>query len=142
MTQCLGFTENIQCKHISGKIMSLKAIMEYFLLHLNIWRLNKHYGDLETLLANTGCIFDIIGCSESWQNDRSHQRSCQMWFLSLVLTGRKRKSSHAIFTIYSPRLVCSKLESFEKSLYPVMRNLYLYNGSGGERRFSIPKFAA
>ena len=46
--------------------------MYHLLLHLNIRSLNKHHSDLASLLSNSRCHFDVIGCRETWLNDFSY----------------------------------------------------------------------
>ncbi|KAM9816277.1 uncharacterized protein ACBT44_010682 [Syngnathus typhle] len=70
---CIDYHRNMNCnQYIPGQLKQLTNINNCSFLHLNIWSLNKHHDDLVTLLTNTGCSFDVIGCSETWLNDRSY----------------------------------------------------------------------
>ncbi len=61
------------CKYYAPEeLKCLNNPNKYSLLHLNIRSLNKHHSDLVTFLSNLGCSFDVIGCSETWLNDRSY----------------------------------------------------------------------
>lgn len=73
VTQWIDYHRNISCnQYIPEQLKHLTNINNCSFLHLNIRSLNKHHDDLVTLLTNTGCNFDVIGCSETWLNDRSY----------------------------------------------------------------------
>ncbi len=70
--ECCFGGGNIKCKrYVPEQLNSLNTESKFSLMHLNIRSLSKHYNDLVSLLSTTGCKFDIIGCSETWLNDKS-----------------------------------------------------------------------
>ncbi len=65
LQQCINFDGNLSCKYYAPEeLKCLNNPNKYSLLHLNIRSLNKHHSDLVTFLSNSGCSFDVIGCSD------------------------------------------------------------------------------
>lgn len=64
--------EKLNCKcYTSDKLQYIKTkITTHTLLHLNTRSLNKHHDELQSLLASLGHRFDVIGCSETWINEK------------------------------------------------------------------------
>lgn len=50
---------------------TLCACVPLSILHLNIRSVNKHHDEQESLISHKGYCFNIIGCSETWLNDKS-----------------------------------------------------------------------
>lgn len=61
---CINYSP-VQVKHISNN-------KTFSSLHLNIRSLQKHHDELVSLLTITNYGFDVVGCSETWLNERSH----------------------------------------------------------------------
>ncbi len=45
---------------------------KYSFLHLNIRSLSRHHSDLASLFSNSGCHFNVVGCTESWLSNFSY----------------------------------------------------------------------
>ena len=60
---------NIICEDYFPEDLKQIDDSELSLMHLNIRSIKKHHDDLISLLASTGCNFDIIGCTETWMNE-------------------------------------------------------------------------
>lgn len=70
---CIDVANNITCKYYDPEhVKCLNTVNNFSFLHLNIRSLNKHHDELASLLSNTGCCFNIIGCSETWLNKKSY----------------------------------------------------------------------
>ena len=71
--RCLDISSNVACKnYFPDQLKCLYNSNKFSLLHLNIRSLNKHHDDLVALLHTLQCNFNIIGCTETWLNDKSY----------------------------------------------------------------------
>ena len=70
---CLYNEGKLNCRgFLPDQLKQLNHDNNFSLLHLNIRSLNKHHDDLVSLLTNIGQSFNVIGCSETWLNDKSY----------------------------------------------------------------------
>lgn len=67
--QCIDCDRN---QYVREQLTCYQNKKNYSFFHLNIRSPRKHHDDLVTLLTNTGCSFDVTGCSETWLNDGSY----------------------------------------------------------------------
>lgn len=70
--QCIDYDMNINCNRYVPEQLTCHKNKNYSFFHLNIRSLSKHYDNLVTLLTYAGCSIDVIGCSETWLNQRSY----------------------------------------------------------------------
>lgn len=63
-------SENLYVYMYTEQIKCLTGYNTFSTLHLNIRSLNKH--ELASLISDSGCSFNKIGCSETWLNDKSY----------------------------------------------------------------------
>lgn len=63
--------DKFNCKCITPENLTSFDNFPFSLLHLNTRSLVKHYDDLLSLLASMDHMFNIIGCSETWINERA-----------------------------------------------------------------------
>lgn len=83
--------EKIKCKCVTPEELDKFDKLTLSLLHLNIRSLVKHHNDLLTLLAIPDYKFDIIGCSETWTNERSCMNTVNLDGYTLYHRNRKYK---------------------------------------------------
>lgn len=65
VTQCTDYYKNISCSQYIPEQLTRLIENNYSFLRLKMRSLNKHHEDLVSLLTNTGCSLDVIGCSET-----------------------------------------------------------------------------
>ncbi len=105
MTQCTDFSRDINCnQYVPEQLTHLNDRNKFSFLHLNIRSLSKHHDDLVTLLTSTGCSFDVIGCSETWLNNRSYINILNLEGYKLLTKNRSGRSGSGVCLYISSRL--------------------------------------
>lgn len=70
--------EKLRCKCVLPENLVEFDKLPFSLLHLNTRSLIKHHNDLLSLLASIDHKFNIIGCSETWINERTYLNTLNM----------------------------------------------------------------
>ena len=68
---CVDYVDSLNCKSYSPDQVKHILNNNFSLLHLNTRSLQKQYNDLVSLMTITDHGFDVVGCSETWLNERS-----------------------------------------------------------------------
>ena len=69
---CVDYVDSLNCKSYSpDQVKHILNNNNFSLLHLNTRSLQKHHDDLVSLMTITDHGFDVVGCSETWLNERS-----------------------------------------------------------------------
>lgn len=90
--QCTDINEQLQCPTSNNK---------FSVLHLNIRSLNKHHDELTSLISDTGYCFNIIGCSETWLNDKSYTDTLNLEGYALYYKNRPDRRGGVCLYVHS-----------------------------------------
>lgn len=86
---CIDIGNHLNCRYYTPEqLQSLNSTNSCSFLHLNIRSLCKHHEELATLLSNFNCSFDVIGCSETWLNDRTFTDILNLDGYKLIIKNR------------------------------------------------------
>ena len=89
---CVDYVDSLNCRSYSpDQVKHILNNNNFSLLHLNTRSLQKHHDDLFSLMTITDHGFDVVGCSETWLNERSHIESLNIEGYRLINKNRSDK---------------------------------------------------
>lgn len=88
--------ENIRSKCVAPENLAATNMHSFSLLHLNLRSLTKHHDDLISLLTATKHNFNIIGCCETWINERTYLDILKLDGYTLYNKNRTSKSGGGV----------------------------------------------
>ncbi len=121
---CFDYTSNITCeKYDPEHLIGSSARNNFSVMHLNIRSLSKNHDYLVSFLSTIRCTFDVIACSETWLNERSHIDTLNLEGYKLYHKNRLGRTGGGVCMYVNSRLqanVCDNLvldDEYSDSLF-------------------------